>query len=57
MALLVHFDLELHLRDVKIAFLDGGLHEKVYMDQLKGFQDKGKEYMVCKLKKSIYGLK
>ena len=27
------------------------------MDQPKGFQNKGKEHMVCKLKKSIYSFK
>ena len=57
MALVTHFDLELHQMNVKIAFLNGDLHEEVYMDQLEGFQDKGKEHMVYKLKKSIYDLK
>ena len=57
MALVAHFDLELHQMDVKTAFLNGDLHEEVYMDQPKDFQDKGKAHMVCKLKKSIYGLK
>ena len=57
MALGAHFDLELHQMDVKIAFLNGSLEEKVYMDQPEGFSIKGKEQMVCKLNKSIYGLK
>ena len=57
MGLVAHFDLELHQMDIKTAFLNGDLHEEVYMDQPKGFQDKGKTHMVCKLKKSIYGLK
>ena len=57
MALVTHFDLELHQMDIKTAFLNGDLHEEVYMDQLEGFQDKGKEHMVYKLKKSIYDLK
>ena len=57
MALVAHYDLELHQMDVKTAFLNGSLEEEVYMDQPEGFSTKGKEHMVCKLKKSIYGLK
>jgi hypothetical protein len=57
MALVAHYDLELHQMDVKTAFLNGSLEEEVYMDQPEGFSLKGKEHMVCKLNKSIYGLK
>ena len=57
MALVGHFDLELYQINVKTTFLNGALHEEVYMDQLEGFQNKGKENMVCILKKSINGLK
>ena len=57
MALVAHYSLELHQMDVKIAFLNGDLEEDVYMDQPVGFAEEGKEHMVCKLKRSIYGLK
>jgi hypothetical protein len=57
MALMVHYDLELHQMDVKMAFLNGDLYENVYMAQLKGFVVEGKENIGCRLKKSIYGLK
>ena len=57
MALVAHFDLELHQMDVKTTFLNGDLEENVYMKQLKGFIMEGKEEMGCHLKKSIYGLK
>jgi len=56
MALVAHYDLELHQMDVKTAFLNGELEEEVYMDQPEGFSIGGKD-MVCKLKRSIYGLK
>ncbi|XP_059596938.1 uncharacterized protein LOC132254741 [Vitis vinifera] len=43
--------------DVKTAFLNGDLDEDVYMEQPTGFTEVGKEHLVCKLNKSIYGLK
>ncbi|KAJ9565087.1 hypothetical protein OSB04_001053 [Centaurea solstitialis] len=57
MALVAHYDLELHQMDVKTAFLNGELQEEVYMSQPEGYTLKGQEDKVCKLKKSIYGLK
>ncbi|CAA7014470.1 unnamed protein product [Microthlaspi erraticum] len=57
LALVAQYDLELHQMDVETAFLNGDLEEEVYMDQPEGFVVAGKEHMVCKLRKSIYGLK
>jgi hypothetical protein len=48
---------DLEQLDVKTAFLHGDLEEKIYMDQSEGFIVLGKENCVCKLKKSLYGLK
>ena len=50
-------DLEIHQMDVKTAFLNGELEEDIYMDQPQGFVEEGTQYLVCKLKKSLYGLK
>jgi hypothetical protein len=49
-------DYELGWLDVKIAFLHGKLEEDIYMDQPEGFVVPGKEDLVCRLKKSHYGL-
>ncbi|GFY89235.1 hypothetical protein Acr_06g0011750 [Actinidia rufa] len=48
----------LHQLDVKNAFLNGDLHETIYMDPPLGFRAEG-EYTgkVCCLRKSLYGIK
>ena len=56
-SLAVQNGLKLHQMDVTTAFLNGELDEEVYMKQPEGFAEKGQEDLVCKLKRSIYGLK
>ncbi|GJT39612.1 zinc finger, CCHC-type containing protein [Tanacetum coccineum] len=43
--------------DVKTTFLNGDWDEEVYMKQPEGFVMLGNEHKVCKLVKSLYGLK
>ncbi|RDX66846.1 hypothetical protein CR513_54345, partial [Mucuna pruriens] len=57
MALVVHFDLELHHMDVKTAFLNGNIDKTIYMVQPENFVLNESKFMICKLKKFIYGLK
>jgi len=56
LALVAQYDLELDRLDLKTAFLHGDLDE-IFMTQPVGFKAAGKENLVCKLKKSLYGLK
>jgi hypothetical protein len=46
-----------HQMDIKTTFLNGELEEEIYMTQPDGFVVKGQEDKVCKLQKSLYGLK
>ena len=47
----------IHQMDVVTAFLNGTLDEEIYMQQPEGYVESGKEELVCRLKKSLYGLK
>ncbi|KAE8667060.1 Retrovirus-related Pol polyprotein from transposon TNT 1-94 [Hibiscus syriacus] len=51
--------LNLHLEqlDVKTTFLYGNLEEEICMLQLEGFEENEKKNLVCRLNKSLYGLK
>ncbi|GJU19075.1 zinc finger, CCHC-type containing protein [Tanacetum coccineum] len=53
---LIH-NLIIHQMDVKTAFLNGELDDEVYINQPQGFIMLGNENKLCKLVKSLYGLK
>ncbi|KAJ9539504.1 hypothetical protein OSB04_032237 [Centaurea solstitialis] len=57
MAISAYFNYEIWQMDVKTAFLNGKLTDDVYMQQPEGFVDPKNLDKVCKLLKSIYGLK
>ena len=57
LAVAASLNYEIWQMDVKTAFLNGNLEENIYMRQPEGFIAKGEEHMVCKLQRSIYGLK
>ncbi|GJV95809.1 retrotransposon protein, putative, ty1-copia subclass [Tanacetum coccineum] len=52
-----YHDYEIWKMDVKTAFLNGYLDEDIYMVQPEGFIDHNHPRKVCKLQRSIYGLK
>ncbi|GJS75644.1 putative RNA-directed DNA polymerase [Tanacetum coccineum] len=52
-----YYDYEIWQMDVKTAFLNGYLDEDIYMVQPEGFVDPNHPRKVCKLQRSIYGLK
>jgi hypothetical protein len=57
LAIAAFFDYEIWQMDVKTAFLNGNIEEELYMVQPKGFVDPKDADKVCKLQRSIYGLK
>ena len=57
LSLAANLDWSLHQLDVKNAFLNGDLEEEVYMDIPAGLETISNFNKVCRLRKSLYGLK
>lgn len=57
LSLAVNLDWPLLQLDVKNTFLNVQLEEEVYMDNPEGFRGISPRNKVCKLKRSLYGLK
>jgi hypothetical protein len=55
MALAIKNKMKIHQMDVVTAYLQSNLSELIYMEQPEGYNDGSSK--VCRLKKSIYGLK
>ncbi|XP_074369732.1 uncharacterized protein LOC141711222 [Apium graveolens] len=55
LALAAKHNWEVHHLDVKSAFLNGVLQEEVYISQPKGYAKEGREHMVYRLMKALYG--
>ncbi|KAL0411190.1 UNVERIFIED_CONTAM: Retrovirus-related Pol polyprotein from transposon TNT 1-94 [Sesamum latifolium] len=57
LAIAAWYDYEIWQMNVKTAFLNGFIEEEIFMDQAEGFTAVGEEQKVCRLQRSIYGLK
>ena len=57
LAFAVQNNMLVHQMDAVTAFLNGTLDEEIYMQQPTGYIMPNNEHLVCKLKKSLYGLK
>jgi hypothetical protein len=57
LAIVAYYDYEIWQMDVKTAFLKGDIEEELYMVQPEGFVYPKDASKVCKLQRSIYGLK
>ncbi|GJV96547.1 retrovirus-related pol polyprotein from transposon TNT 1-94 [Tanacetum coccineum] len=57
LAFAAHMNTIVYHMDVKMAFLNGILHEEVYVSQPNGFVDPDNPNHVYRLKKALYGLK
>ncbi|CAL9020950.1 unnamed protein product [Prunus brigantina] len=55
--IVAQWDMEVEQMDVKTTFLHRDLEEDIYMSQPQGFIEASKGNMVCRLKKSLYGIK
>ena len=56
-AVAVENDWEIHQVDVVAAYLNSPIDKPVYMEQPQQYEEKDRKIFLCKLKKSLYGLK
>ena len=57
LSLAAKYNLAVHQMDFKTAFLIGQLDEEIYMVQQDGFIEEEHAHLVCKLQRSLDGLK
>jgi hypothetical protein len=57
LAIVAYFSYDIWHMDVKAAFLNVYIAKGVYIIQPEGFVDSANANKVCKIQKSIYGLK
>jgi hypothetical protein len=57
LAIAAQHNWKVYKMDVKSAFLNGYLEEEVYVQQPPGYEVRGQEDKVYRLKKALYGLK
>lgn len=57
LAIAAHEGYDVHQIDVNNAYLKGDIDAKVYMKQPKGYVDPERSNHVCRLKKSLYGIR
>lgn len=57
LTIVAQIDLVLYQIDVKTAFLNGDLHEYIFIKVPDGVKTRSKQNIFCKLKKSFYGTK
>ncbi|KAL0292633.1 UNVERIFIED_CONTAM: Retrovirus-related Pol polyprotein from transposon RE1 [Sesamum calycinum] len=57
LSIVANYKWEVYQFDVKSAFLNEFLEQEVYVQQPKGYELKGEEMKVYKLRKALYGLK
>ena len=57
LSLVVVEDLHFEKLYINTVFLHGDLEEEIYMQQPQGYEVKGKDNLVCRLKNILYGLK
>ena len=57
LAIANQYDMEVHQMDVNSAYLNGDIDAEIYIKQPEGYIDPDNPRKVCKLRKSLYGLK